>query len=385
MTARARARLAWWLGPWAPRAVGPADVERTALPVGGGSYLYRRRGEAPSAARAGVECRDRTGTPVPARSIDDTGLDFCQPCEPPRVAWLISPGLHPAGPDDPRVDRFARVLAAAGGLVLSPRSPTLTGLQLGAGAITDLATARAALAALPDARGLPVRIASLSVGSLAALHLAADPAAAITRTVLLGGYVDPVAVVRAMCGADPVPRDPTNQPTVMMTFADHLPIAIADRPALVAAWAATVRAIWAVPAWTRPGSVAHHDVVRGHAAAVTAADRHLFLMGCTLEPGGHALAVAAQARPRFDYLELRPLLPAITGELVAFHGPGDAVVPVEQLDVLHGAAPRARVHRLAGLAHGGPHPLRELLAGLAPRALAAELRGFAALIDALAP
>lgn len=355
-TARAaaidRARLAWWLGPWAPRGRGPAAVERAPLALGGGSYRYRPR------------------------------------AAPPRVAWLISPGLHPDGPDDPRVDRFARVLAAAGGLVLSPRSPTLTGLTLGAGAITDLAAARAALAAQPDARGLPVRIVSLSVGSLAALHLAADPAAAITRTVLLGGYVDPVAVVRAMSGADPVPRDPTNQPTVMMTFADDLPIAIADRAALVRAWAEVVRATWAVPAWTRPGSVAHHGVVRRIAATVTAADRDLFLMGCTLAPGGHALAAAAQARPRYAYLELRPLVPAIRaggGELWAFHGPHDDVVPFAQLAQVRAAAPWARCYRLAGLDHGGPQPLRALVAGLAPRALAAELRSFAALCAALAP
>jgi hypothetical protein len=346
--ARARARLAWWLGPWAPRDRGPADVVRAWLALGGGSYLYRP-------ARAAV-----------------------------RTAWLVSPGLHPAGPDDPRIDRFARVLASAGALVLSPRSPTFCGLRLAAGAIAELAAARAALAALAEARGLPLRVVSPSVGSLAALHLAADPAATVERTVLIGGYVDAAALARSMTGGDAVARDPSNAPVAMATFVEHLPVAIADRAALVAAWDAVVREVWAVPAWMRAGSTAHHAVAHRHAARVAAADRELFLVGCGVRPGAAALVAAAQATGAYAHLELRPLLPAIAGELHAFHGPADAVVPVEQLDALLAAAPRARGHRLRGLDHGGPRPLATLLAQLRPRALAAELGAFAALVDVLA-
>ena len=345
--ARARARLAWWLGPWSPRDRGPAGIERRRLEVGGGSYVYR-------GAR-------------------------------PRVAWLISPGLHPAGPDDPRIDRFARVLAATGALVMSPRSPTFVGLRLAAGAIAELALARAALASLPEARGLAVRIVSPSVGSLAALHLAADAGAAIERTVLLGGYVDAAALARSFSGGDAVPRDPTNAPVAMATLLDQVPAAIADPGALRAAWDDVVREVWAVPAWMRAGSVAHHPVVHRRARAVIASDRELFLIGCGVVPGADALTAAAMASGAHAHLELRPLLPRIGGELVAFHGPGDAVVPVEQLDALLAAAPRARGYRLAGLDHGGPRDLRELAAALSPRALAAELRAFAALISALAP
>ncbi len=345
----AHARLAWWLGPWAPQDRGPDAVRRERLALGGGSYLYR-----PTASAI-------------AR------------------AWLISPGIHPDGPDDPRMDRLARVLAATGALVLSPRSPTFTGLRLGAAAIGELATARALLRARPEAAELPVRIMSPSVGSLAALHLAAEPAAAIERTVLLGGYVDAPALVRSLCNADPVARDPTNQPVVMATFVDHLPVAIGDRAGLLAAWDDVVRLMWAQPTWSRPGSTAHHPTVRARAQAVAAGDRHLFLQGCGLEPGGHALAAAALAEPTAGYLDLRRRAATVTGELLAFHGPGDPVVPVEQLTALLAAAPAARAHRLVGLDHGGAKSLPALLAALAPRAVVAELRSFAALIAALGP
>ena len=37
---------------------------------------------------------------------------------------LIAPGLHYAGADDPRLDRFCRILAAAGHRVIAPFIPT---------------------------------------------------------------------------------------------------------------------------------------------------------------------------------------------------------------------------------------------------------------------
>jgi hypothetical protein len=347
--ATARARLAWWLGPWAPSARGPDGIERETLPLGGGSYLYR-----PTTTAAGH-------------------------------AWLFSPGMSPDGPDDPRVDRLARVVASTGAVVLSPRSPTFAGLRLGEGAIAELAEARALLRRHAESARLAVRILSPSIGSMAALHLAADPAAAIERTVLIGGYVDAAALTRSLCDADAVPRDPTNQPVAMATFVDHLPVAIADRPALLAAWRDVVRQTWAQPTWSRPGSTAHHPTVRAHVDRVAPTDRALFMQGCGLAPGGHALVAAALRHPDYRYLELRALAAAVTGELHAFHGPGDPVVPVEQLDALARAAPRARGHRLVGLDHGGAKPLPQLLASLTPRAVAAELRAFAALIAALAP
>ena len=344
---RAWAQVAWWLGPWAGRSAAPRDVTRTAIPLGGGSYVYR-----PAAGRA-------------------------------RAAWLISPGMYLAGPDDPRADRFARVIASGGALVLSPRSPTLTGLRLGAGAIAELVAARAELAALPGARGLPLRVVAPSVGAMAALHLAADAAAAVERTVLIGGYVDAIALTRTLCGGDPVPRDPSSQATVFATFVDHLPRPIADRAALLAAWDGFVREVWSTRAWCQAGSTAHHAAARRRAVDVAPADRELFLLGCGATAGGDRLAAAAQATGAYDYMELRPLVPAIAGELVAFHGPRDAVIPVEQLATLAALAPRARCYRLTGLDHDGPGPLRRLFASGAPRALADEVRAYAALVDAL--
>ena len=51
--------------------------------------------------------------------------------------YLIAPGLHYAGPDDPRLDRFCRILANAGHLVIAPFIPDYLALMPSARAIED--------------------------------------------------------------------------------------------------------------------------------------------------------------------------------------------------------------------------------------------------------
>lgn len=357
------AKLAWWLGPWSPRAARPRNVRRQTLrnihsADGGPSYLY-----APT---------DR----------------------PARVAWLISPGLHHEGPDDPRMDRFAAVLASTGAVVLSPRSPGLCSLQLGRDAVDSLARAHAVLCAAPEAAGLPVRIASVSVGALAALRLAATPGlanaanprnaatpGAIERVVVIGGYGDPEALMASLCGADPEPRDPLNQPVAFLTFVDDLPAPIHDRARLITAWRWFVRTAWPRDAWKRPGATAHHDAARELAREVDARDRDLFLVGCGAAPGGHALIRAAHAAGEYSFLDWRRHAAAIRADVVAVHGINDNVIPIGQLDALAAALPRARTVRLGAFAHSRTVAGRDLLAH-APR-LADEVRALRDVVRAL--
>ncbi len=344
------ARLAWWLGPWSPRAARPAGIRRRAVALDGSgpSYVY-----APA---------DRA----------------------PRSAWLISPGCHHDGPDDPRMDRFAAVLASTGAVVMSPRSPELCDLRLGSGAIRTLARAHAALVADPAARGLAVNVASVSVGALAALRLAAAPAtaAAIQRVVVIGGYADPVAMIASLCGADAEPRDPLNQAVAFVSFLDHLPVEIHARARLVDAWRWFVRTAWARDAWKKPGATAHHAAARELAREVDLRDRELFLTGCGVIPGGHALVAHALASGAYDHLDWRPHVATIRADVVAVHGVTDSVMPIAQLDALATALPRARTIRLGGFAHSRTVGGRDLLRTLP--GIADEIRAFREVIRAVA-
>jgi len=323
------ARLAWWLGPWSPRTARPAGVRRRAVALGptGPSYVY---------------------APVD-RDV--------------RAAWLVSPGCHHDGPDDPRMDRFASVLASTGAVVMSPRSPELCGLQLGRGALPALERAYDALAAEPAARGLPRHVVSVSVGALAALQLAASPrvAADLGRVVVIGGYADPAAMIASLCGADAEPRDPLNQPVAFLSFLDHLPVTVHDRARLADAWRWFVRTAWPREAWKRPGSTAHHAAARELTREVDPRDRELFLTGCGALPGGHALVAAAHASGAYAHLDWRPHAAAIRADVTAVHGVTDSVMPVAQLDALADALPRARAIRLGGFAHSRTVSARALL------------------------
>lgn len=312
------ARLAWWLGPWSPKNARPSGVRRRAivLDASGPSYVY---------------------APID-RDV--------------RAAWLVSPGCHHDGPDDPRMDRFASVIASTGAIVLSPRSPELCGLQLGLGAITSLERAYDALDAEPGVRGLPHNVVSVSVGALAAMRLAASPRGrSLDRVVVIGGYADPTAMIASLCGEDAEPRDPLNQPVAFMTFLDHLPAKVHDRARLVDAWRWFVRTAWPRDAWKRPGSTAHHAAAHELVREVDARDRELFLVGCGALPGGHALVAAAQATGAYAHLDWRPHAGAIEADVTAIHGVTDSVMPIAQLDAFAAAMPRAHTIRLGGFAH----------------------------------
>jgi hypothetical protein len=269
-----------------------------------------------------------------------------------RAAWLLSPGCHHDGPDDPRMDRFASVLASTGAIVMSPRSPELCRLSLGHDAIASLERAYDALDAEPGARGLPRHVASISVGALAAMRLAASPRVRdIERLVVIGGYADPTAMIASLCGADAEPRDPLNQPVAFLTHLDHLPVTVHDRARLADAWRWFVRTAWPREAWKRPGSTAHHAAAHELVREVDARDRELFLVGCGALPGGHALVSAAHATGAYAHLDWRPHAAAIAADVTAIHGVTDNVMPIAQLDALVAALPRANAIRLGGFAH----------------------------------
>src|SRR5580704_6955745 len=93
--------LARWLGPWAHPTAAPAVA------------LWETR--------------------VGATRVRLYGDDSARSCV------LIAPGLHYAGPDDPRLDRFCRILARAGHLVVAPFIRDYLALVPGRRAIADFA------------------------------------------------------------------------------------------------------------------------------------------------------------------------------------------------------------------------------------------------------
>lgn len=278
--------------------------------------------------------------------------------------YVVLPGLHYAGPDDPRLDRFCRILASAGFVTLAPFVRAFCDLVVDESVFEDGRNALALGRILAQERGLPdPTVFSISFGSLLALDLAAsdEPPA---RAILFGGYGSFRRTVRfaltgeatleagttrpkagglrfwSSDGEGPtslqVARDPLNSPVVFLNLLGYLEGFDEDerrgyeQRALVAnAWREMVLRTWGKPELKLPGA---RDV---HAHAVASALPHelrpLFLRGCCLEPGAiewldAALAQAEEAADgRLALLDPDPS--RVRCPVVLVHGRGDDVIP----------------------------------------------------------
>lgn len=360
------AQLARWLGPWAdPTRVPQGVVRRT------------ERLDLPRSVRGGtLDGPVRTYRYEP-RNGRVTG------------AYLVVPGLHYAGPDDPRLDRFCRVIASAGFIVVALFLDDYLRLEVTSRAAEETAVACDHVARLCADRGLPrPALFSVSFGSTPTIAVAGSERHRdqIGGVVLFGAFRDFRATIRfaitrrAFDGLRSVdlPHDPLNTPAVFINLLPHLDVG-GDRARLAQAWLEMARRTWGRPE-LRP------TPKRAPIAEVIAADlppslRDLFLVGCGLRPGGGAYLEAglAAANGHFDFTDPAGSLARITAPVVIAHGRDDDVVPYTE-------APKI----LAGLSGDHPHQLHLTglwghtgQAGLDPAAAKHELETLTQLLFAL--
>ncbi|MDQ3367554.1 MAG: hypothetical protein M3680_19200 [Myxococcota bacterium] len=314
-------RLGRWLGPWADPMLAPA---------------------------------------VPVREDDLEGMRvriFGAPARP-RATYLIAPGLHYAAADDPRLDRFCRILAAAGHLVIVPYIPDYLALTPTERAKRDFARAFHALPRWSAQRPI---VFSVSFGSLLAFALAAEHAARIERLVVFGGYADLRETLRFCLtgeveGGRTAVRDPLNQPVVLLNLLDALrPAAPVGelREALVSGWRRYVERTWGRPELKRDERFV--AIAEELAPGVPAAVRELFLVGIGARPGARTLVTSALTRFDARPLDPSPYLARITGRVDLVHGADDDVIPFEHAHQLAAALTSAevRVHITGMYGHTG--------------------------------
>lgn len=310
--------LARWLGPWADASRAP-DVEVVEDEVGGIRVRIYRPGRAP------------------------------------RATFLIAPGLHYAGPDDPRMDRFCRILAAGGQLVIAPFIPSYLALTPERRAIDDMFRVFDARARWSAQR--PV-VFSISFGSLLAFALAAERERELDGLVVFGGYADFHATMRfcltgEVASGRAAPRDPLNQPVVLMNLLAHLEPACADPDALAAAWRRYVERTWGRPELKARDRFT--AIAEALAPAVPERVRELFLVGIGARPGAVELAMPALARFDARALDPAPYLARIRARVDLVHGTDDDVIPFEQSHALAAQLVHAdvRVHITGLYGHTG--------------------------------
>lgn len=310
----------------------------------------------------------------------------------PHGVYLVAPGLHYAGPDDPRMDRFCRVLAHAGHVVVAPFLPDFLALRIAPATTADLARGLEHACAIAERERLDgPAVFSISFGSRPAIELcASEVGARVTKLVLFGGFCDFDATVRfAVTGrassdgaAIHVPHDPLNAPVVFLNLLDFHDDDALDRDLLARAMRDMVEATWGRPELKIGDRRSEHAAKVAAALALPSREQDLFLRACGLTPGGEDLLEAALARSReaFAWADPRVHLGRMKPPVVIAHGRDDDVIPWLEAEKLARALPPGHPHEtiLTGLyGHTGA-------ALPSPRALAAEVRAMIRIVRALA-
>ncbi len=316
MATNALFQLARWLGPWAGDHV-PKTVRRSRVRIVSGDHTFEASVYEPEGKATG--------------------------------AYFVAPGLHFLGPDDTRFDRFCRVLASAGYLVLAPLLPSYIALTLDREVFSD---ARRAFSVLSDrARALGIgrpAIFSISFGSSLAFDIATHPETRddVGGIVVFGGFCDFISTVRFAVTGDVMSgdrtlhmaNDPLNAPVVYLNVLPHIEVD-GDKEALAAAWRTMVRHTWNRPELKAPG--ARDPFAHQIAERLPLSLRVPFLRGCGLEEGFVAWLDSGleRAGAALSFMDPKPLLKEVKTRVVIVHGRDDDVIPFVEADKLASMLP----------------------------------------------
>ena len=298
-------RLGRWLGPWTDAHVAPPNVERREVIV------------------KALTSNERAFSTLVYRSTN---------LERHVGSLLLVPGLHFLGPLDPRMDRFARILAASGIFVLAPRLPDFTSLILDQRVFDDTLRAWKTLEGLPDRPPGRPGVFSISFGSLPSLWLAsASPAASsVGSLIVFGGYADFEGTMRFCINGRPgAAHDPLNRPVVFMNLMPFLAGRPEDPTELFAALRAYVEATWGKPEMKVDGR--WQTVARDVAERLPEHLLPLYFAATGVQGDTRSLVDAAigQATEGFSWLDPRPLLEGVRCPVDLIHGADDDVIPYE--------------------------------------------------------
>lgn len=283
-------RLLYWLGPWMDQKKEPPNIRREEHRSGEVRlWLYR-----------------------PKKCIG--------------TLFLI-PGLHHEGPADPRLERFAKVLADAGIQVGVPFLPTALNLIMRPALLEE---SKRALLYFLTLVGGSCGIFSISAASIAALHLASDEDlhSKISGVMLFGGVSNWKEAL--LFAAKDSNKDPLNLPVIFLNLWSHMNISVRNEQLLLQAWYRFIHATWEKEEMQSEEDYAPiaHKIVQ----ELPQEDKDIFLMGCSLLEGGVALVeeVLKKGPAQTEWLLPKPYLERLRVPLHIAHGKDDVVVPFPQ-------------------------------------------------------
>jgi pimeloyl-ACP methyl ester carboxylesterase len=326
------ARIGRWLGPWAKTDDAPEGIDRRHVRVKG--------------------------------SRDFDAWIYSRPDRAPDGSVLVMPGLHYAGPADPRFDRFSRVLAYAGYLVMAPFLPDYGEMMVRPSVVSDAEAAFDALLADRERpKGKP-GIFSISFGSMPALRLAARRSEEISRLVVFGGFSSFRSSLRfALVGHGERKNDPLNAPVVILNLLPFVDgVETSDHEAFGALLREYCKASWGKEESKVPAM--HRAIAERIADRAPEHLRPLFLVATRARPGVEEVADRAleRAGDHFAWVDPRVHLGTVACPVTLVHGREDDVIPFEESLALKESLAKTRAELLLtglyGHTNGGEGLLR---------------------------
>ena len=270
---------------------------------------------------------------------------------------FVMPGIHFEGADDPRLIRFASVIAWGGRAVAVGVLPDYVSLTP-TPAVFDHADELVATALGSNFRpGGPALLFSISFGSLPAFHVAASPAGErFSSLVTFGGYGvwEPTARFAVVGGASVARPDPLNRAVVAMNVGRFVPGIAGAIQTLQPAWFRFCQRTWGRP--EMKDRAALRQVAEELAEDLPLGLRSVFLMGCGATDDGIDALLQGLVDGEWAYLDALPLVERIRTRLHVFHGVSDDVIPHQQADAIAAACPpgaQVRVYKTGLYSHTG--------------------------------
>ena len=325
-------RLLWWLGPWCDQQRSPNHIQHRDFQVDASSESFR--------------FRQYSGATV-------------------RGAVMVLPGLHPDGVNDPRLDRFCKVLADSGVLVGIPELPTMKRSIMESSVLIDAEEAVRFFLSQIESKGFnSFGLFCISASSIAGLHLGAHPQLSvhIDRLHLFGGFSDWMSSLRfAMTGeildsdpAEVLVVDPLSLPVVYMNLLANFPTFVVDfvnipiqlQESFVQCLHSYVSQSWEKPDVHHPkdtaviASVLLQELLEDCTEMDVDHERlaFVFKQACAIEKGGQDivhdfldfLKTVNGNVEEVEWLDPKPLIQSIQMPLDISHGRDDFVVPYPQ-------------------------------------------------------
>ena len=310
--------LGRWLGPWASEEQVPSGISR--------QEIYH---------------------PIPKTDQKVKVWTYLDPRRPPSGAYLLGPGLHFKGAEHEGLDRFARILAKAGHLIVSPFIPDYSAMHIQPDShLAFLGAFDGLLKHEQMPRGIKPGVFSISFGSWLAMKLATCPSrnTKLGASVIFGGYgnfreaVD-FAITGQIDGKPYTHHDPRNVPAIYMHIADTFGL---DASVLQHAWLKFMQETWQIDAMRT--QAACNAKAQALAQEIPKDFHDIFLEGCGAAPGAAQRIRETLADESYAYLDTRPDFKNIQCPILIMHGTDDDVIPYTQLETLSAALPK-RVHQ----------------------------------------